>query len=130
MFLQKAQGHLELSFDLTANPSLKNESEKLRLQSMLIYLHTPSSHKVSSFIAIKRPSSDIDLKLDGVFEGSEGHWNIGFHIQYAKGNFKLALISFLVISSKGKGNELKPNFKSSLVFLSLNCNFSLLLGQS
>nr|XP_018903254.1 PREDICTED: uncharacterized protein LOC109034507 [Bemisia tabaci] len=81
---QKAQGHLELSFDLTANPSLKNESEKLRLQSMLIYLHTPSSHKVSSFIAIKRPSSDIDLKLDGVFEGSEGHWNIGFHIQYAK----------------------------------------------
>lgn len=80
---QRAHEHLECNIEMQTSPSMQDDKNKLYMQLIFTYLKTHSGSKVNSYLQIKKPANDIDIKLGFSHEVLSGASNTVAMVRYA-----------------------------------------------
>ncbi|XP_075219817.1 apolipoprotein lipid transfer particle isoform X2 [Lycorma delicatula] len=109
---QKAHEHLEYNIEMQTSPFLKDDKNKLYMQLLFASLKTPSGSKVNTYLQVKKPANDIDIKLGFTHEVLLGASNTAVMVRYASG--KEIKISLDLKMPRGSMLYLECKFKINL----------------
>nr|QGV11544.1 Vg4 [Tetrastichus brontispae] len=124
MRYQHALGHVELHLEVNTSPHLHNaERHKLSAQFVATYskpYFQTDGDNISAYVAITKPSQDIDIKVGVNYYSIGPESKTRFLIRYAPGKEITLAVNVIMprgqlFAIEGKANLTIPNFSSMLV---------------